>query len=74
MHKEYFVVRRSDAGWRVEGVGTSIGPYVSKEAAKDAAIELAKADFSKFIHARVFIEDSLMSGMRLIYDSASNQS
>lgn len=70
MQKEYFVVHRGGSEWRVVVGGKTYGPYVSKEAAKRAAIEMAKVDVSNLAHAKVYLEEGLLGGMTLVYDSS----
>lgn len=67
--KEYYVVRRGRE-WRVVGIEIDLGPYPSFEIAKQAAIALAKVDFTERTRAKVFAEENLLSGMKLIYDSS----
>jgi hypothetical protein len=72
MQKEYFIVHRGSSGWWVISAGTSLGPYLSQEVAQAAGLDLAKADASNRIHAKVYVELNMWSGMTLVYDSTAN--
>lgn len=73
MLREYFVVRRGGSEWHVVGGGGTAGPYPTKEVAKRTAIEMAKADSRNFDHAKVYLEEGLLGGMTLLYDSSDPQ-
>lgn len=40
--------------------------------AKRAAIEMAKADFSNLDHAKVYLEEGLLGGIRLVNDTSAD--
>jgi hypothetical protein len=73
MQKEYFIVRRGGSEWQVVGGGETYGPYLSKDAAQRAAIDMAKADFRNFVHAKVYFEEGMLGGMTLVYDSSDDK-
>jgi hypothetical protein len=71
MHKEYYIVRRASQ-WQIVSAGTSAGPYISREVAERAAINLAKADFKNLQHAKVYVEGGLAGGFTVLYDSTAD--
>jgi hypothetical protein len=67
--KEYFVVRRGSEWWIVDDA-VSAGPHLLREAAVEAAMNMALKDVGNQITTKVFVEEKLMGDLSLVYDSA----
>lgn len=57
------------------GLNETVGEpadHNERHQAKRAAIEMAKADFSNLDHAKVYLEEGLLGGIRLVNDTSAD--